>query len=139
MQGKPHLRGAFSTLMVFGLTAGTCASAPNDPLADDAEYKLLRATQEVFRTVAAQAAPYLVRIHTVGGTQPRGVIPAPVDSNGEEDSPPSPQPSFQDSPGSSFVVLPALSRTGFRPGPADAARNHQTPSCSASTRESRRR
>ena len=58
------------------LTALVCpawavAVSPND------ELELLRDTQTTFRSVAEAMRPYLVKIETVGGSQPRG--PATVD------------------------------------------------------------
>ncbi|MHC4695131.1 MAG: S1C family serine protease [Planctomycetota bacterium] len=66
----------------------------------NADYELLRATQEAFRRVAQRLHPCLVRIHTVGGSQPHGVIARP--GRDDEDAPP-PSP-FRDSPGSGFIV-----------------------------------
>ncbi len=75
--------------------------------ADDGE--VLRASQERFRAVATKLRPSLVRIETVGGTQPTGPQtreePRPTDPD-EEGPPPPPrsQNPFQDAPGSGFVI-----------------------------------
>ncbi len=66
----------------------------------DADCELLHATQDVFRTVARKLRPCLVRIHTVGGSQPHGVTPR----TGERDDGTPPPSPFRDSAGSSFVV-----------------------------------
>ncbi len=74
--------------------------------AEDAE--VLRAMQDRFREVAGKLRPSLVRIETVGGTQPaRGAAqdaPQPIE---EEEGPPKPKRSqspFRDDVGSRFVV-----------------------------------
>ena len=73
------------------------------------EYAVLRASQERFRAVAAKLRPSLVRIETVGGTQP--AAPAPREQakspDPDEEGPPPPprmQNPFRDDPGSGFVV-----------------------------------
>lgn len=76
------------------------------PAADD--NGVLRASQERFRAVATKLRPSLVRIETVGGTQPAAQSreePKPTDPN-EEGPPPPPrlQNPFHDAPGSGFVV-----------------------------------
>ncbi len=92
-------------VLVFQLGGGLASAQP--PAADD--YEALRASQERFRAAAAKLRPSLVRIETVGGTQPMDVQPReeqkPADS--DEDGPPPPprsQNPFRDDPGSGFVV-----------------------------------
>lgn len=77
------------------------------PAPDDGE--VLRASQERFRAVATKLRPSLVRIETVGGTQPAAPQPPekPQSTDPEEEGPP-PAPRlqnpFRDDPGSGFVV-----------------------------------
>ncbi len=69
----------------------------------NAAYEVLRATQKTFRNVAADMRPYLVRVETVGGSQPRGLVR--ID---EEEGRPAPrrrpQGPFRDTTGSGFVI-----------------------------------
>lgn len=67
------------------------------------EYELLLATQDAFRSVAAKVRPFLVRIDTVGGTQPH-VRAASSEDDGDADTPRRRQNPFQDTPGSAFEV-----------------------------------
>ena len=76
------------------------AGSPDKGCQGDVDCELLHATQDVFRTVARKLRPCLVRIHTVGGSQPQGVRPRPGE---RDDGTPPPSP-FRDSAGSSFVV-----------------------------------
>ncbi len=69
----------------------------------DHDYELLRATQETFRGVAAQLRPSLVRIQTVGGSQPPERILTLDDGEDPAERRRSQNP-FRDSPGSGFVV-----------------------------------
>ena len=100
---KNQLLFGFAGLVLFAanLTLG-------QPRATD-DYEILRASQERFRAVAAKLRPSLVRIETVGGTQPaapqRPEKPPPVDPD-EEGPPPPPrlQNPFRDAPGSGFVI-----------------------------------
>lgn len=66
----------------------------------DAARELLRSAQSVFRHVADGMKPYLVRIETVGGAQPRGGT-ARDRSEGGKAPPPR---RFRDTPGSDFVI-----------------------------------
>lgn len=69
----------------------------------DHEYQLRRAAQETFRDVARRLRPSLVRIETVGGTQPTAFAA----EEGEEkvqDAPRRTQSPFRDDPGSPFVI-----------------------------------
>lgn len=69
----------------------------------DAAYEVLRATQTTFRDVSEDMRPYLVRVETVGGSQPRGLI----NIDEEEDQPVPrrrPQGPFRDTTGSGFVI-----------------------------------
>ena len=94
------------SLAVFAL--GVCSLAGALRAQSDAEYELLRASQERFRAVAAQLRPSLVRIETVGGTQPVFAARAePEPTDPEREGPPAPprsQNPFRDHPGSGFVV-----------------------------------
>jgi serine protease Do len=65
-------------------------------------YEALQATQEVFHGVVEKVVPYLVRIETVGGSQP--TAPLPEDETEEEQPRERRQHQFQDSLGSDFVV-----------------------------------
>jgi serine protease Do len=69
----------------------------------DSDYELRRASQETFRHVAERLHPSLVRIETVGGTQPIAF----AGEDGEENAQGAPRRSqnpFRDDPGSAFVV-----------------------------------
>jgi serine protease Do len=91
---------------MFAPFIALCAAHPllADSAADSASgnesYEILRASQEVFRSVAEQLRPSLVRIETVGGTQPGAAGTSP---GGDPDDPRQPTP-FVDRPGSGFVV-----------------------------------
>lgn len=78
----------------------TATLVTSDPVDDDrpSAVGLMRATQESFREVARSMRPYLVRIETVGGSQPRGSIP-PRGGRGS----PAPNP-FQDTAGPRFEI-----------------------------------
>ena len=69
--------------------------------ADDIAH--LRATQEVFHEVAARLRPYLVRIDTVGGSQPPAMILPTIEDEQPGAPPRAPRP-FRDSPGSDFAL-----------------------------------
>ena len=77
-------------------------------LASDDAYEVRRATQECFRAVATRLRPSLVKIETVGGTQPltaaprRIATPIPLE-DGSERAPRSQTP-FRDTLGSKFVI-----------------------------------
>jgi serine protease Do len=64
---------------------------------------MARATQEVFRTVAADMRPYLVRIDSVGGSQPPNRL-IDTDDGGDSDQPERPRTPFRDRPGSDFEI-----------------------------------
>ncbi|MEK7710801.1 MAG: trypsin-like peptidase domain-containing protein [Planctomycetota bacterium] len=71
--------------------------------------ELLKDTQERFRSAAARVQPSLVRIETVGGTQPslRPVSEEPEPKDDDLEGPPAPkrtQNPFRDTVGSGFVV-----------------------------------
>jgi serine protease Do len=72
------------------------------------EPAVLRAMQDRFRAVATQLRPSLVRIESVGGTQPlRGVASEAPEDADDEEGPPKPkrtQNPFRDDIGSPFVV-----------------------------------
>lgn len=73
------------------------------PARSELNLQLSRDTQAVFRSVAANMRPYLVRIETVGGSQPPNrAIETDDGEEGEgRQRPPSP---FQDLPGSDFQI-----------------------------------
>ncbi|MGD2108757.1 MAG: trypsin-like peptidase domain-containing protein [Phycisphaerae bacterium] len=66
-------------------------------------YELLKATQEVFRSVASDMRRYLVRIDTVGGSQPPNRV-ITSDDGEESEGPPRPPNPFRELPGSSFEI-----------------------------------
>jgi len=76
------------------------------PASADTDLATLRAMQDRFRTVAADIRPSLVRIDTVGGTQPVDAARSnPGDpSEGDGSQPKRSQNPFRDQVGSSFVV-----------------------------------
>lgn len=96
-------------LMSLLVVSGAFAVSP-ERTDSGSDLAYLRATQQVFRDVADQIRPALVRIETVGGSQPARVMPLdPEEETGEGDpeipdeDPPDPSP-FRDTTGSSFVV-----------------------------------
>lgn len=97
--------------ILFGF-AGLVLFAANPTLGQPSaidEGEVLRASQERFRAVATKLRPSLVRIETVGGTQP-AAPQAPEKSqptDPDEEGPPPPprlQNPFRDAPGSGFVI-----------------------------------
>ena len=74
------------------------APSTSDP--SDESYAVRRASQQVFGEIAASIRPSLVRIDTVGGAQPGGVI----SDDGAGASQPRRQTPFADNLGSRFVV-----------------------------------
>ena len=64
---------------------------------------MARATQEVFRTAAADMRPYLVRIDSVGGSQPPNRV-IETDDGDESGQPERPRTPFRDRPGSDFEI-----------------------------------
>ncbi len=100
---RNQLRFGFAAMALFAanLTLG------QPPAVDEGD--VLRASQERFRAVATKLRPSLVRIETVGGTQPAAPQPPekpqPTDPDGEGPPPPPRlQNPFRDDPGSGFVV-----------------------------------
>lgn len=87
------------------LAAGNGGPARGGDLPDsaaDPELELMRATQEAFRGVASGAKRYLVRIETLGGSQPRAFVQAaPSDDPSRQKKSQNP---FRESTGSSFRV-----------------------------------
>lgn len=80
-------------------STGTVADrSSTDASVDD--IAVLRATQEAFRQVAVELRPSLVRIETVGGSQPRGALAV----GGEDVDDPDRPSVFQEGLGSRFVV-----------------------------------
>jgi len=86
-----------------------CGAAPlPQPAADatpeeDRAYALLRASQDTFREAMSRLRPSLVRIETVGGTQP-SALGGPGEADDAGEAPPRSQRPFRDTPGSGFVV-----------------------------------
>ncbi len=81
---------------------GTDVPRPGEAVQRDEAYHTLRATQEVFRSVAASMKPYLVRIETVGGSQPRGFLKTSDD--GDKTKLPGPGNQFRENVGANFVL-----------------------------------
>ena len=77
-------------------------------LASDDAYEVRRATQERFRAVATRLRPSLVKIETVGGTQPLTAVPrriaTPIPSEDGSERAPRSQTPFRDTLGSKFVI-----------------------------------
>ncbi len=71
---------------------------------DAGSTEVLRAGQEVFRAVAQKLRPSLVRIETVGGTQPGSGAPRAQDDDSNPGPERGPNPFFVDTLGSRFVV-----------------------------------
>lgn len=101
---------AFAPLVV-GMDSRSPAPTPEEhrsiiPSGDS--YALLRATQEAFRDVATRMRPFLVRIETVGGSQPRGRLRlGDDDEQPQEEGPSLPKRTdntFRETLGSQFVV-----------------------------------
>ncbi len=92
-------------LIIVAVPAMFCPDRTAYAAADE-ELELLRATQTTFRNVAESIRPYLVRIETVGGSQPRDPVAAAPgdDENAPDDRPPRTQTPFRDTAGSKFVV-----------------------------------
>ncbi|MGB0715504.1 MAG: S1C family serine protease [Phycisphaerae bacterium] len=89
----------FLLCLVLSYSFGLEAEAHGD------EFKTLRATQDAFRRVAKDIRPSLVRIETVGGSQPPQRIQAdPSEENEEERRRQNARNLFRDTPGSSFTV-----------------------------------
>jgi len=85
------------------LTVGVDATDRSPP-APRADFNLLLATQQVVRDVAETMRPYLVRIETVGGSQPPARMVDPEDEKGESPKQRRSQRPFVDTPGSSFEI-----------------------------------
>ncbi|MFQ5493955.1 MAG: S1C family serine protease [Phycisphaerae bacterium] len=68
-----------------------------------APIQLLRATQHAFRRVSDTMRPYLVRVETVGGSQPRGFVRA-EDEETESGKTRRLQNQFREQVGSNFVI-----------------------------------
>lgn len=102
-----------AVLKVTWLVALACAPAhaeksprPEQPppsARPESALELLRATQDVFRSVAADMRAYLVRIDTVGGSQPPNRA-IETDDGDELEGPKRPRSPFRDSPGSDFEI-----------------------------------
>lgn len=100
----PALAGVFAPVLAIGVFLPLIAQA-----AEINSRETLKATQEKFREVAEKIRPSLVKIETVGGTQPtapdRQADPDPLDD--QPNAPPMPkrtQNPFRETLGSGFVV-----------------------------------
>lgn len=100
MLRRSNVWGLLALLVAAGGAAAWDGDVPNS--APDPAFELLRATQETFRSVASKAKRYLVRIETLGGSQPRGAVRAT--NSGEPGGEKKPQNPFRESTGSSFRV-----------------------------------
>jgi serine protease Do len=90
-------------LLVAGLILVCSPAAGSDQhTSAETSYEALRATQGVFRGVVEKVVPFLVRIETVGGSQP--TAPLPEDETEEEKPRKRRQHQFQDPLGSDFIV-----------------------------------
>lgn len=102
-QSKKRLTLVFSGLVLFAVNAAMGQQTSSD------DHELVRRLQERFRAVATKLRPSLVRIETIGGTQPAAPQPReePKPTDPDEEGPPPPprlQNPFRDDPGSGFVV-----------------------------------
>lgn len=93
---RRHLGSTLLTAVV-ALFAGA-ASAIDSRAGDD--FEVLKATQEAFRGPIEKMRPFLVRIETVGGSQPRGAI----NFGGQDEDDPDRPAAFLETLGSRFVV-----------------------------------
>jgi serine protease Do len=91
------------TLITLAVAATSRPAAAPSPPEPNAGESLLRASQVAFRAVAEKVRPALVRIETVGGSQPQGFLPTSEDDSEDEGKPAVPKP-FQENLGSGFVV-----------------------------------
>ena len=104
MTKSPWTIGTILLALVVGSSITPMAtSGGGSDAANREEYELLRATQDVFRGVAQHVRPFLVKIETVGGSQPPArILPTEED---EDATPLERDPNlFRDAPGSRFVV-----------------------------------
>ncbi|MCH7592365.1 MAG: trypsin-like peptidase domain-containing protein, partial [Planctomycetes bacterium] len=97
--GKPVLPVIWAALFVAASTAMLPRAVAVDT-PGGAEFDVLKATQEAFRAVSERMRPFLVRIETVGGSQPRGAI----NVGGQDDNDPDRPAAFRETLGSRFVV-----------------------------------
>ncbi|MCH7872379.1 MAG: trypsin-like peptidase domain-containing protein [Planctomycetes bacterium] len=97
--GKPALPVIWAALFVVASTAMIQRAVALDTHGG-AEFDVLKATQEAFRAVSERMRPFLVRIETVGGSQPRGAI----NVGGQDDNDPDRPAAFRETLGSRFVV-----------------------------------
>lgn len=104
MTKSPWTIGTILLALVATSSIAPVATSGGDSDATNREeYELLRATQDVFRGVAQRVRPFLVKIETVGGSQPPARI---LPTEEDEDAPPLERDPnlFRDAPGSRFVV-----------------------------------
>ncbi len=89
-------------LFIIGLLAACAMPLASMAEQDHSPDQLLREKQEMFRDVAEKMRPFLVRIDTVGGSQPRGFL----STEDDEESPQQPrsQNPFRETVGSSFTI-----------------------------------
>jgi serine protease Do len=91
--------------LMIGLST-TCFAMARDAKSPDAtdDSDSLRATQTVVRDVAREMRKYLVRLETVGGTQPGRPIAEAEETEGETTKQARTQRPFVDTPGSNFEI-----------------------------------
>ena len=110
---RGRLRGQLLCI-VFSASAATLLPSVTVSADTAVDYEVRRATQTVFRDIATRLRPFLVRIETVGGTQPGATI-VEREEEGIEEEPNDGSEAplrerrrrrnlFVDRPGSSFVV-----------------------------------
>lgn len=115
---KRHRSSSALSAFVFLFSlAVTPASSLCASTSDVRSLETLKATQQRFREVAARVRSSLVRIETVGGTQPvaRSQTPEPEPTDNDPEGPPAPrrtQKPFQETLGSGFVIADGPT-TGF--------------------------
>ena len=96
---------AWLVLIPSRATPASDIAAGDTITAGDADIEVLRASQEVFRAVIQDLRPSLVRIETVGGTQPGSGAPRAATGDDDASAPQQdPNPFFVDTLGSRFVV-----------------------------------
>jgi len=88
-------------VMVAAWSSLAVVLAASASQAQSEDNELLQSTQTVFRSLSERLRPSLVRIETVGGTQP--TVPLAVD-DGDSEAPLRGPQQFVDNPGSNFVV-----------------------------------
>ena len=95
------------TLCVFAVTVRAESTDDANRVRDRArqrsaevDFQTLTALQDAFRAVSAKLRPSLVRIETVGGAQPHGVLSTSTPDASDSERP----PAFRETLGSRFVI-----------------------------------